>query len=467
MVNESAHKGVVMNKILIILLLNFTFSAAALDWKDVCRSSVSEVQTAIQNGADVNAREGIFDRTPLHRAARCGVPDIVQVLLKAPGVDINAKDSDGDTPLHKALKDTSFSYDEDEKDIEVVKRKILNNLKSALLLISAKADVNAQNNNLITPLYYAASYYVRKLGVSLEIELLKVVDALILAGADVKARNASRSTPLHYVASTPYIKIAQVLISAGADVNATSGKNRHGVEQTPFRSSLKHPEMVTFLISVGAKLHIQDLFRAFERDKLEVVQILLDSGMDINSRNDRGETLLHTIGYQDYQNARFLIAAEIDVNAQDNEGNTALHRITSCDRNHYSCNSGAPNMTRILVQADADVNAQNNDLETPLHAMFKKGESVYPAVFSILMQNEADINMQDKKDNTPYHLSLLRDRPMGQMDQMFVDAGADIHIQNNDGITPAQLISEKEGEVYDWIEGIGLTKRDELAEAVE
>ena len=73
---------------------------------------------------------------PLHKAAAAGDIAEVKRLLALGFVDVNAKDNDGDTSLHRA------SYN---GHMEVVK-----------LLLAAGADVNAINRIGETPLYWAS-----------------------------------------------------------------------------------------------------------------------------------------------------------------------------------------------------------------------------------------------------------------------------------------------------------------------
>jgi len=58
-------------------------------------------QFLLDNGAQINNKQGLFESTPLHEAARTGSTDLVQLLLDN-GADVNAQDEDGGTPLHCA-----------------------------------------------------------------------------------------------------------------------------------------------------------------------------------------------------------------------------------------------------------------------------------------------------------------------------------------------------------------------------
>ena len=87
-------------------------------------------------GGDVNARDK-DGNTPLHWAVWYGHDNIVELLLAA-GADVNARDEDGKTPLHLAAQ--------------------WGREGCARLLLAAGADVNARDNYGNTPLYYAARW---------------------------------------------------------------------------------------------------------------------------------------------------------------------------------------------------------------------------------------------------------------------------------------------------------------------
>ena len=91
----------------------------------------------IQNGAELNARNS-DQETPLHVAASYGSLDMVRVLV-ASGVRINVRDGLGDTPLHSCV-----ASDEYDTDLAIVKT-----------LVENKADIRIQNTDGKTPLAVA------------------------------------------------------------------------------------------------------------------------------------------------------------------------------------------------------------------------------------------------------------------------------------------------------------------------
>jgi putative aminopeptidase FrvX len=94
-------------------------------------NDIGMVKSLIEKGADVDAREGIFLRTALQRAAAVGNKEVAELLLSY-GANPNARDSGGLSALHYAATN-------DHKEM-------------VELLIAKGADVNAKDASANTPL---------------------------------------------------------------------------------------------------------------------------------------------------------------------------------------------------------------------------------------------------------------------------------------------------------------------------
>jgi ankyrin repeat protein len=119
---------------------------------------------------------------------------IVSKLINS-GIDINAKDNQGNTALHYAAQ--------------------YYNTELIQLLINSGANVHAENNHGLTPLFFAS----RNLDPGIMISLIDI-------GADVNARDIVGQTPLMYVARfcsyEPSVDLISALLDSGADILAKS-----------------------------------------------------------------------------------------------------------------------------------------------------------------------------------------------------------------------------------------------------
>lgn len=135
-----------------------------------------------------------YDRTALHKAVNGNAHASTQVLLER-GVDIAAKDSDGNTALMFAVKNGNFDMAE--------------------LLINNKADANEKNKNGDTLLLVAAAN-----------GYTSIVDLLLKAGAVVDEKSKAGNTPFIVAVSRGAVEITRLLAEAGANPDQSDNKGR-------------------------------------------------------------------------------------------------------------------------------------------------------------------------------------------------------------------------------------------------
>lgn len=185
-------------------------------------------------------------------------------------VDIN-REFDGRKALHVAIIMAGEKPSQHSNDI-------------IKLLIDKGADVNSYDNGQ-TPLQYAAQYgnkfavnYILKNGVT-----------------SIDLENDEGHTALSLACSNSYIRVAELLIKNGADVNKKNKVGHSAISKAAFLSDLP---VVKLLIRKGASVNTDTpdgwslLHISTECGFPELARLLIDEGADINKKDREGFTPL-------------------------------------------------------------------------------------------------------------------------------------------------------------------------------
>jgi hypothetical protein len=140
------------------------------------------------------------------------------------------------------------------------------------------------------------------------------------------------------------------------------------------------------------------LEHAVKNANLEMVELLLSSGANVNAKNENGETVLMMLDDDATSDLVWdLINAGADVNLKDDSGNTALMQTASEN------NSEA---LKALLDAGAEVNARNENGRTAL--MLAATEGMVNNVRTLVLAG-ADINARDESDDSALTLAAGND----------------------------------------------------------
>ncbi|CDK31041.1 ankyrin repeat domain-containing protein [Candidatus Babela massiliensis] len=126
-------------------------------------------------------------------------------------------------------------------------------------------------------------------------EDLKLAVRLIIAGADVNFTDRCGFTVLTWASGYGYKEIVAILIKLGANVNGT---NKCEKTALTWASSNGHKEILELLIKAGADVNIPDQFgytalmHACQKGCRDIVEILIEKDASINVINFLGETAI-------------------------------------------------------------------------------------------------------------------------------------------------------------------------------
>lgn len=287
------------------------------------------VATLIETGADANVSSKIYadyDLKPreggtpkaneskggmsaLHYAARQGARDAV-AMLASKGVDVNQADPDGVTALIYAT--INGHYD------------------TAALLLEKGANPNLADALGRTVLYLAVDNNRLETAAPRpapkthdELSPIGLAKLAIAKGANLNAQIVGKlpprsaqgngdstpegATPLWRAAKTSDVEFAALLLAAGADAGFAS---RDGIS----------PLMVA-----AGQGWTDGKSLGTEEESIGVIRLLLGAGMDVNLKNNRGETALHgAAGRGANAVVRFLVDSGAGLAAKDKSNRTPL-----------------------------------------------------------------------------------------------------------------------------------------------
>ena len=324
------------------------------------------------NGACVRLCEPVIGSTASSACPAMWVdPAVCRVFIDA-GADIETKNEDGCSPLHLASCSGA---------LEVVK-----------MLVEAGAGVNVTDYDgdtcLILAAYCGHTETVRYL--------------VGLPEVDVNHCNRYTRTALHCAAKEGHPEVVQVLIDAGADIDT---KNRHGRSPLDFASRSGALEVVKVLVRAGARVNAIDYYvrtclnLAARNGHTETVRYLVCfPEVDVNYFDMNKDTALHCAVKEGYPDVvQVLIDAGADINTRNNNGGSPL-QSASC--------SGALEVVKMLVRAGAGVNATDYCVRTCLILATSNGHT--ETVRYLVGLPEVDVNHCDKYNCTALDYAMHR-----------------------------------------------------------
>ncbi len=251
----------------------------------------------------------------------------------------------------------------------------------------------------------------------------------------VKGQDAGGSTLLHHAAAFGTREILELLLKAGADVNARNGRG-----STPLHWAVSDEGKTRLLLEKGAVINSQTdsgrtplYLAASQSDHDSVLRLLLDKDADPNLTTLNGRTpLMAAAGAGELSMVKMLLEHKANPKAAMGTGSTALFDAAR-SRNLA--------LVRLLLDAGADVNTATKRRETVLGVAAMQGSE---DMVNLLLERGAEVNVRDERGYSPLMYAAYSEAVPAGIVRTLLAKGADTSI-TGEGET-AQSLAGKRGD---------------------
>lgn len=287
----------------------------------------------------------------------------------------------------------------------------------------------------------------------------------------ISLKDASGNSPLHIAAALGSLPITELLLSEGADINATNTELN-----TPLHAAIQNgrDEVSIFLIKNGADLNKHNasgytpLHSAALHNRRAIAEALISKGADIESLSNQQYTPLGLIARSTESDevAEFLIQKGANINARDAAGRTPLNNavLYSSDRiidlllDHKAEIGLEPRFLRMMLSSAA----QRGHLRSFQFIVEKGGEDLFQddsenkilmrraisggslEIVKMLQARNVPLDVSaDIEGLTPLHDAAGNPRALAMIG-FLIEKGADVQARTNDGRS-AYNIAEASG----------------------
>ena len=434
-----------------------TFSPSGLH-QAVEQGSLFEVKLQLKtHPSDLNALDS-EGQTPLHYAARKGNKAIVAILIKE-GAKLDIQDNLGQTALHRAVffdnqstlqqlihagADKTLRDKQGQTAFDLADSlgyqglaALLKVVTTADLIASIKEGATERAQSFLGQLSLTALNTADSQGrtalywaVAKENEL--IVNALIQAGVNVNTKDNTDQTALHQAVVSENVGILHSLLDAGADVNAT---NRLGQTALHKAAAAGNLSLVSSLLTAGADKTRQD------QQGQTAASLAKASGHDALAKflegGDSGKVvttadLIASIKEGDTPRAKILLA-QLSRDALDDDDKHGKRPL------HWACEKGLKEIVGLLLNAGVSLDRQDEVGKVALHYAVEGG---YSSIVDLLLRHDARVDKSDDYGKEALHYAS--ERGDVAIIQALLKKSADVNKEDETNKTPLHYASSQD-----------------------
>jgi uncharacterized protein len=256
------------------------------------------------------------------------------------------------------------------------------------ILLANGVDIEAKDERGDTPLIVAVN--------DLNIEMVKL---LLEKGAAVSVRNNYEETALTEAARSMNPELLRIVLSGNPDVKEKNAALFRAAESAPVVLQMADAPAIP-----GG--HDERAPAATEPPWVTTVRLLLDSGADVEARDEEGDTpLVRAASYGQTETFNLLLERGGKINVRDKRGMTPL--IAAACACAVATMNSTYDIMKILLEKGANVNARTRDGTTAL--MMAAGSPDGPASVKLLLSKGADPMTKDNQGRTA--MTFAKDNP--------------------------------------------------------
>ena len=256
---------------------------------------------------------------------------------------------------------------------------------------------------------------------------------LLEHGADINLANEFGQPPIISICETSDVRFLDLALKHGVKLEVDKS-DPDATELVSTAAMYGDTEILKKLVSNGLTLHVKEEgnntplhLAADVLDDIELIKCL-DSGdksIFSDKKYQKRLEVFQKLDANQSEKVKWLVESGIDINSQNDFGDTALHLAI---KNHLH------KVTKTLLDLKPDVNTKNKNKETPLHFAIQYST---PDIVKKILELGANKDAATNNDQYPIHLAAKCKFP--EILELLVTGGANVKSINSDGQTALHI----------------------------